>query len=251
MSLWSRIRMLFKIKSNASLNRLEDPRQVFDYAYEQQHVILRQVRQGLVEVATSKRQLEQQVDRLRARVPKTEAQAQQALSADREDLARLALQRKQTALVEIESLEEQLKGTEHEEQKLALAERQLSSRMDEFQTRKEAASARYTAAEAQVRVNEALTGISGDLADLSRALGRAEEKTRLMTARAGALDALIDSGSLGGLAFDTGDPVGKELRQLTQHQAVEQELDNLKTEMNLLPPPNGRKIGGNQNDKQT
>ena len=132
MSLWSRIRMLFKIKTNASLNQLEDPRQVFDYAYEQQHVILRQVRQGLVEVATSKRQLEQQVERLRARVPKTEAQAQQALAADREDLARLALQRKQTALVEIESLEEQLSGTEHEEQKLALAERQLSSRMDEF-----------------------------------------------------------------------------------------------------------------------
>jgi phage shock protein A len=231
--------MLFKIKTSASLDRMEDPREVFDYAYEQQHVILRQVRQGLVEVATSKRQLEQQVERLHVRMPKTEAQAQQALAAGREDLARLALQRKQTALVEIESLEEQLSGTEAEEQRLALAERQLSSRMDDFLTRKEAASARYTAAEAQVRVNEALAGISGDLADLSRALGRAEEKTRRMTARAGALDALIDSGSLGGLPLDTGDPVGKELRQLTQHQAVENELDALKSEMNQLPPPNG------------
>ena len=237
MSLWSRFRMLFKIKTNASLNRLEDPRQVFDYAYEQQHVILQEVRHGLVEVATSKRQLEQQVDRLQARVPKTEAQAQQALSAGREDLARLALQRKQTALVEIESLQDQLAGTEQDEQRLALAERQLSSRMDDFRTRKEVASARYTAAEAQVRANEALTGISGDLADLSRALGRAEEKTRLMTARAGALDALIDSGSLGGLLLDTGDQVGKELRQLTQHTAVEQELDDLKRDMNLLPSP--------------
>ena len=72
-----------------------------------------------------------------------------------------------------------------------------------------------------------------------------------MTARAGALDALIDSGSLGGLAFDTGDPVAKELRQLTQHQAVEQELHNLKTEMNLLPAPDATKLGENQNDKQT
>ncbi len=239
MSLWSRIRMFFKIKTNASLDRLEDPREVFDFAYEQQHVILRQVRQGLVEVATSKRQLEQQVDRLRARVPKTEAQAQHALAAGREDLARLSLQRKQTALAEIESLQEQLAGTEAEEERLALAERQLSSRMDEFLTRKEAASARYTAAEAQVRVNEALTGISGDLADLSRALGRAEEKTRRMTARAGALDALINAGSLGGLPLDTGDPVGKELRQLTQGQAVESELDELKREIGQLPPPNG------------
>ncbi|MFQ5941966.1 MAG: PspA/IM30 family protein [Anaerolineales bacterium] len=237
MSLWSRIRMLFRIKTSASLDRLEDPRQVFDYAYEQQHVILRQVRQGLVEVATSKRQLEQQVDLLQARIPKTEAQAEQALTAGREDLARLALQRKQTALVEIDSLQRQLAGAEHEEQKLALAERQLSSRMDDFRTRKEAASARYTAAEAQVRVNEALTGISGDLADLSRALGRAEEKTRLMTARAGALDALIDSGSLGGLPLDTRDPVGNELRRLTHHQAVEQELDELRKDLNMLPRP--------------
>jgi len=239
MNIWSRIRMLFKIKTNASLDRMEDPRQVFDYAYEQQHVILRQVRQGLVEVATSKHQLEQQVERLRARVPKTEAQAQHALTVGREDLARMALQRKQTALVEIESLEEQLSGTEAEEQRLTLAERQLASRMEDFLTRKEAASARYTAAEAQVRVNEALTGISGDLADLSRALGRAEEKTRRMTARAGALDALIDSGSLGGLPLDTGDSVGKELRLLTQDQAVENELEVLKNEMGQLPPPNG------------
>ena len=225
MSLWSRIRMFFKIKTSASLDRMEDPREVFDYAYEQQHVILRQVRQGLVEVATSKRQLEQQVDRLRARLPQTEAQAGQALAVGREDLARLALQRKQTALAEIEALEEQLYETEAEEERLALAERQLSSRMDDFLIRKEAASARYTAAEAQVRVNEALSGISGDLADLSRALGRAEETTRRMTARAGALDALIDSGSLGNLPFDTRDQLGKELRQLTQDHSLVTQID--------------------------
>jgi len=81
--------MLFKIKTNASLNQLEDPRQVFDYAYEQQHVILRQVRQGLVEVATSKRQLEQQVERLRARIPKTEAQAQEMIDAGKKEICDL------------------------------------------------------------------------------------------------------------------------------------------------------------------
>ena len=236
MSFWSRIRMLFNMKASSTLNRLEDPRQVMDYAHEQQYELLRQVRRGLVEVATSKRQLEQQVERLQSRVPQTEEQARKAMAADREDLARLALERKRTALAEVDTLVVQLAEAEREERKLAVAEQQLASRIEDFRIRKEANSARYTAAEAQVKVNEALTGISGELADLSRALGRAEEKTRRMTARASALDALIDSGSLA-IPLDTGDPIARELRILTDHQLVDEELDDIKRELNLLQPP--------------
>lgn len=108
MSLWSRLSLLLHVKGTAALERAEDPREVLGYADEQQQELLRRVKQGLIEVAISKRQLQQQVATLDARVPRLEDQAKRALAAGREDLARLALERKQRAFTELESLEPQV-----------------------------------------------------------------------------------------------------------------------------------------------
>lgn len=227
MSLWSRIKLLFKMKTSSALDRAEDPLQVMDYAYGQQQEFLRKVRQGLIEVATSKHQLEQQVNKQNARIPQLEVQAKRAVAADREDLARFALQRKQAIIGELDGLERQLAEVAAEEQKLVRAEQQISARIEDFRTHRQTLSARYTAAEAQVRINEALTGVSSELGDLSMALGRAEEKTQRMLARASALDALIDSGSLGRLS-DGGDLVERELREISAASAIEEELAALR-----------------------
>jgi len=232
MSLWSRFLMLLRIKTSDALDQMEDPRQTLDYAYNQQQELLRKVKQGLVEVATSKRQLEQQSQKLQDRVPVLADQAKRAIGAGREDLARIALQRKQTALGELEGLDKQAAEVAEEERKLTLAEQQLAARVEEFRTRRTTLQARYTAAEAQVRVNEALSGVSEEFAELGMALGRAEEKIERMNARASAIDALIESGTLalpGG-----GDLVDRELRELAAGQAVEAELAALKAQ---LPPP--------------
>ena len=185
MGLWSRILLFFKIKTGAALDRAEDPRQTVDYAYGQQQALLRKVKQGLIEVATSKRQLEQQAQKLRDRVPHIEDQARRALGAGREDLARMALQRKQTAISELEGLDRQIAEVDEEERKLMLAEQQLSAHIEQFRTHRAALSARYTAAEAKVRINEALTGVSEEFAELGMAVGRAEEKVERMQVRSG------------------------------------------------------------------
>jgi phage shock protein A len=226
------------MKGTAALDRAEDPRQVMDYAYSQQQEFLRKVKQGLIEVATSKQQLAQQVQKQHNRVPQLEAQAKRALAAGREDLARIALQRKQSALGELEGLEYQLAEVAEEERKLILTEQKIAARIEEFRTHRDVMSARYTAAEAQVRINETLSGVSGELGDLSMALGRAEEKTQRMLARASALDALIGSGSLE-LASGGGDMLERELRQLAMTSGVEQELAALKAgeARELLPAP--------------
>jgi phage shock protein A len=232
MSFWSRLALFFKIKTHGALDRIEDPHQALDYAYSQQQELLRKVKLGLIEVATSKRQLEQQAQKLRARIPQLDEQARRALAVGREDLARLALQRKQTALTEGESLDYQIAEVAAEEHKLMQAEQQLRARLDEFRTRREALAARHTAAQAQVRVGESLSGVTGELAELSMALGRAEEKTAHLQARASALDALIGSGEL---ALPGGDIVERELQQLTVSQAIENELATLKAQLHPTP----------------
>jgi len=122
-----------------------------------------------------------------------------------------------------------------EEAKLAQTEQGLGARIEEFRARRNVKSARYTAAEAQVRVNEALSGVSGELAELGMALGRAEEKTDRMQARAAALDAFLDPSSLklpGG-----GDEIERELRKVGSDRAIEEQLAALKQELGAPSQP--------------
>src|SRR5262245_59249760 len=104
MGLAARIRMLFNMRASSALDSMEDPIETLDYAYNQQQGLLREVNRGLVEVVTAKEQLRQQAVRLRERIPELDRQARQALEAGREDLARLALERKQFALSELTGL---------------------------------------------------------------------------------------------------------------------------------------------------
>ena len=75
MGMWSRIRLLFRMKADSALDPAENPQQVFDYAQIQQHGLLRNVRRGLLKVAMAKRRLERQSEKLMARVPQFDDRA--------------------------------------------------------------------------------------------------------------------------------------------------------------------------------
>ncbi len=229
MGMWTRLKLIFSTKASSAMDRAEDPRQVLDYAYTQQQLLLVKLRQGLVEVATSKQQLERQSKKLAARVPQLEDQAKRALGAGRDDLARIALERKRSAAVELEGLSAQIAEVGAEEKRLAGQERSLQVRIEEFRTHRDVVSARYSASEAEVKVKEALSGVSGELAELGMAVGRAEEKADRLQSRAKALDSLVDIGALepaGG-----GDYVENELKRLTGGAEIDDELERLKAEI--------------------
>ncbi len=229
MGMWSRLKLIFSTKASSAMDRAEDPRQVLDYAYAQQQLLLVKLRQGLVDVATSKQQLERQSKKLEARVPQLEDQAKRALGAGRDDLARIALERKRSAVAELEGLSAQIAEVGAEEKRLAGQERSLRVRIEEFRTHRDVVSARYSASEAEVKVKEALSGVSGELAELGMAVGRAEEKADRLQSRAKALDSLVDIGALepaGG-----GDYVENELKRLTSGAEIDDELERLKAEI--------------------
>jgi phage shock protein A len=235
MSFISQIQMFFKVRSNAAFDALEDPRQTLEYAYLQQQEMLRKIKQGLIDVATTRRQVEFQIKKLRDRLPQLDDQARRALQAGREDLARMALERKQNCLAELSQLEKQAEEIAQEERKLNAAERQFSARVDSFRARRDSLSARYTAAEAQVRINEALSGVSSDSASLGNAIERAEQKVDRMQARASAIDALLENGTL--VMPGGGDPIERELSQLSASQAVDEELAALKADLSTSNHP--------------
>src|SRR5216684_2448601 len=226
MGMWTRLKLIFSTKASSAMDRAEDPRQVLDYAYTQQQLLLVKLRQGLVEVATSKQQLERQSKKLEARVPQLEDQAKRALGAGRDDLARIALERKRSAAAELEGLSAQIAEVGAEEKRLAGQERSLQVRIEEFRTHRDVVSARYSASEAEVKVKEALSGVSGELAELGMAVARAEEKADRLQSRAKALDSLVDIGALEPAVG--GDYVENELKRLTSGAEIEDELERLK-----------------------
>jgi len=227
MGLMSRLTTLIKAKMNSLLDRAENPHETLDYAYEQMREQVRKVRQGIVEVVTARRRLEFQAERVRQDIARLEEQARQALALGREDLARLALQRKQVALQQLQGLDQEIARLEAEQERLAMAEQRLTAKVEAFRTQKELIKAQYSAAEAQMRISEALTGVSEEMADLESAVERAQRKTEQMRARAAAIDELAQVGVLGDLTGRQ-DPIGQELARLTAQQSVEQELEALK-----------------------
>ena len=228
MGVLTRMSTIVRAKMNRLLDNAEDPRETLDFAYDKQMEMLRNVKRGVVEMVTTKRRMQLQAEKVKANVATLEGQARQALEAGREDLARMALQRKQAALIELEGLDQQVANLELEQEKLTHMEKRLQAKVEAFRTRKEIIKAQYSAAQAQVRIGSALSGISEEMGDVSLAVDRAEGKTERMRARAGAIDELAESGVLEDFSGRE-DAIGKELAQLSAAQNVEAELAALRT----------------------
>ena len=229
MGMLSRMSTIVKSKMNRILDQAEDPRETLDYSYEKQLEMLRNVKRGVVEMVTAKRRIQQQATVVRENITKLDSQARQALEAEREDLARLALQRKQASMIELQGLDDQIEGMEQEQEKLTVAERRLQAKVEAFKTKKEVIKAQYTAAQAQVRIGAALSGVSEEMGDISLAVERAENKTGQMRARAGAIDELATIGVLDDFTGGAKDDISRELDKLTSEQNVESELAALKS----------------------
>ncbi len=229
MGLLARMSTVFKSKASAALDQMEDPRQTLDYSYEKQMELLQQVKRSLADVATSKKMLELQKDQLDAQVSKLDDEAKAALTAGREDLAKEALTRKAQIAQQSAGLTSQVADLAGQEEKMIENEKRLEAKITSFRSQKEVIKAQYSTAQAQVKVGEATTGISEEMADVGMAMQRAQDKTDRMRARAAAIDDLTDSGAL--TDPTAGDPIQAELDKVQQQSDVDKDLARLKAEM--------------------
>ncbi len=235
MGFFSRLASFFRIRANAALDKAEDPGQVMDFSYQKQLEQLQNLKRSIADVVTQEKLLERQQSDLQQQLNKLDGQAMTALQANREDLARLALQRKETLVQQLSLYEQQIAQLHAQEEKLVNMERTISARVSSFRTQKEMVKAQYNAAQAQVKISEAATGISQEMGEMNMAMQRAQDKVLNMQARATAMESLIDQGTLGdqGLLGAGADPLERELHQLSAEQNVESQLAAMKQQMQL------------------
>ena len=225
----NRVSTVIKQKVNMLLDKYEDPREALDYSYVKQLEMLNKLRRSLAEVMTARKRLEMQKSKLWENIHLLDEQARRSLDANREDLAKLALERKNANLLQVQSLDKQIADMQQEEQKLEETTKRLALKVDEFKSKKEVIKAQYSAAEAQVKIKESVTGISEEMADVGMAMDRAEDKTEKMKAKSQALDDMMNSGVLTDYTSNK-DEIEKELEKITVQSSVEEELAKLKSE---------------------
>ena len=164
---------------------------------------------------------------------KLDTQARQALAAGNEDLARTALERKNVAQTELQSLDSQVAQLEQQQEQMTASEQKLRTKIEQFRSKKEVIKAQYSAAEAQVRISEAATGVGEEMADVGLAMQRALDKTENMKARADAVQELEAAGTFEDLtALGSGeDDIDRQLKQLSSTSEVDSELAKMKAEL--------------------
>ncbi|MDQ6724222.1 MAG: PspA/IM30 family protein [Thermoproteota archaeon] len=231
MSFSNRFINLIKQKVNKVLEKHEDPREALDYSAVKQTELIQRLRREIVEVVASKKRLEMQKARLLDNINKLQEQAKSAVKAGRDDLATLALERKNANLAQAKELDTHIMEIQNEQDKLENAEKRLSIKVEEFKSKKEIIKARYSSAEAEVRIKENITGISEEMSDIGVAMSRAEEKTDAMKSKALAIDDMIDSGSLVDYT-DNKDQIDSELEKTAIKSKVDEDLAKLKSNIN-------------------
>ncbi|GHO50125.1 PspA/IM30 family protein [Ktedonospora formicarum] len=236
MGFFSRLLNFLRIRSNAALYKAEEPGEVMDYSYTKQREQVQQIRRAVADIATSEKQLELQQTELLNKVEKITGQARQALAAGREDLARMALQRKEALVTQLNASEQQIAQVRAQKERLIQMERDVAARVETFHTQKEIVKARYNASQAQVKLHETLSGLSGEMEEVNQAMQRAQEKILLTQARANALDNLLEQGVIGEQTYLGGDTLDRELQKIASQQNVELQLEAMKEQLQLGGP---------------
>src|SRR6202161_3461158 len=236
--LTGRMSTVVKAKVSKLLDRAEDPAETLDYSYQKQVEQLQNVKKGIADVVTSKKRLQLQEASMQQQLVKLDTQARQALAANREDLARVALERKQGVQTELQSLDSQVAELEDQQQKLTDSEVAMRAKLEAFRTKKEVIKAQYSAAEAQVRISEAATGVGEQMADVGLAMQRALDKTENMKARAAAVGELEADGTFTDLTqIGSGkDDLDRPLEASGAGGAVDDELAKMKAELGSGAP---------------
>jgi phage shock protein A len=230
MGVMKRLQGIFQAKSNAALNKMEDPRQTLDLSYEQQLDNLTKVRRAIADVATARKRIEIQAEQLKNQGDKLADQAKTAMTQNNEPLAREALSRREVIASQLKDLDTQHATIVEQQDKLEQTGQRLQAEVEAFRTKKETIKATYTAAEASAHINEAISGISTSMGDAGAAMQRAQDKVAEMQARSGALDELLASGQLTDLT-STGDDIQAQLDKAGGSANVDAQLAALKAQV--------------------
>jgi len=204
--------------------------EILDYSYEQQVEQLYSLRRDVADLVTAKKRVAHQRDRRQDQFLKLDSGARKALELGREDLARVALERKRIVGQEVAELDQLVWDLERQQAQLIERGRGARSRVERFRSQKELTKARYAAAKAQLAIADGLVGLSSQLHDVGLRVERAVEKAEEMTIRAEVIGELERAGTLAPIGTGE-DDIDRQLRELSSGGSIDAQISKMKHEL--------------------
>ncbi|MEG6566456.1 PspA/IM30 family protein [Thermoanaerobacterium saccharolyticum] len=227
MSLVKRISNIFKAKANDIVEKMEDPEDTLNYSLVEMRENLSKIKKSMLDVATLKKKLENELSDINVKISEYEKNAELALESGREDLAKASIQNKNDLIEKKTNLESQIKSIEEQLKNIEKSKEQMEDNLIKLQSKKEELITMKKVSDAQVMIKETLTGIANDTTDLGERIRNAEEKIKEKYAKSQAIDYMVDAGMLDHI-LDDEDKVEKELKEIEKQKRAEEEFEELK-----------------------
>ena len=216
MGIFSRFTDIVNSNINALLDKAEDPEKMVRLIIQEMEDTLVEVRSASAKTLANKKEIVSQINKYESDVAEWQGKAELALSKDREDLARAALQEKKKSAEAAESLSKELSVVDEQISKLQDEIGQLQDKLADAKTRQKAIIMRQKTASSRLEVKRTL-----DSTKVDNAMGRFEQYERKIDD----LESQVDAYDLGKKTLND------EFAELESGDKIDEELAALKAKV--------------------
>lgn len=216
MGIFSRFTDIVNSNINALLDKAEDPEKMVRLIIQEMEDTLVEVRSASAKTLANKKEIVNQIAKYESDASDWEAKAELALSKDREDLARAALQEKKKSSEAAEALSKELAIVDEQISKLQDEIGQLQEKLADAKSRQKAIIMRQKTASSRLEVKKTL-----DSTKVDNAMGRFEQYERKIDD----LESQVEAYDLGKKTLQD------EFAELEASDKVEDELAALKAKV--------------------
>lgn len=212
MGIFSRFTDIVNSNINALLDKAEDPEKMVRLIIQEMEDTLVEVRSASAKTLANKKEIVSQINKYEADANDWQTKAELALSKDRDDLARAALQERKKSAEAAETLTNELTVVEQQISKLQDEIGQLQDKLADAKSRQKTIIMRQKTASSRLEVKRTL-----DSTKVDSAMGRFEQYERKIDD----LESQVDAYDLGKKTLndefaelETGDKIDEELAAL-------------------------------------
>ncbi|MEC7633882.1 MAG: phage shock protein PspA [Pseudomonadota bacterium] len=216
MGIFSRFTDIVNSNINALLDKAEDPEKMVRLIIQEMEDTLVEVRSASAKTLANKKEIVNQIAKYESDASDWEAKAELALSKDREDLARAALQEKKKSAEAAEAVSKELAIVDEQISKLQDEIGQLQEKLADAKSRQKAIIMRQKTASSRLEVKKTL-----DSTKVDNAMGRFEQYERKIDD----LESQVEAYDLGKKTLQD------EFAELEASDKVEDELAALKAKV--------------------
>ncbi|MDG1122639.1 MAG: phage shock protein PspA [Glaciecola sp.] len=216
MSIFSRFTDIINSNINALLDKAEDPEKMVRLIIQEMEDTLVEVRSASAKTIATKKDIQMQIDKLQFQANDWSAKAELAITKEREDLARAALQERSKCNDTAAVLTNELDNIDTQLSKLQLETGQLQEKLADAKARQKTILLRQSTATSRLDVKKTL-----DSSKVEDAMGRFEQYERKIND----IEAQVESYDLGKKSLND------EFAELQADDKVEDELAALKAQL--------------------